>query len=129
MAKTILELSSREKEIYQPSQVMAQRKHVEDDLLDARWEQARELAFRAAKLLRKNFGATKVVLFGSLLNRSWFTPWSDIDLAVWGIPKDQYFSAVASMTGLSKIFAIDLIDPETCRPSLLEIINQDGIEI
>ncbi len=129
MGKTILELTSEERRIYHPSSVIAQRKRVGDKQLDARWEQAQKLANKVAELLRKNFGATKVILFGSLLNRAWFTQWSDIDLAAWGIPKERYFAAVAYVTGLSQDFRIDLIDPETCRPNLLEVINKEGIEI
>lgn len=129
MGKTILELTSKEKAIYHPSSVISQRQHVGKNQLDARWEQAKSLASEAADVLRKDFGATKVILFGSLLNRAWFTTWSDIDLAAWGISKEQYFAAVAFVTGMSKDFKIDLVDPETCRPNLLEVINQDGIEI
>lgn len=96
--------------------------------MDARWECAQRLVHTAAGLLRDDFSATKVLLFGSLLHRSWFTPWSDIDLAVWGVPKERFFSAVAAVTALSTEFKVDLIDPETCRPSLSDAITQDGIE-
>jgi predicted nucleotidyltransferase len=129
MAKTALELTPEELKAYKPSDAIAQRKWDVDPQLDARWERARQVAHDAVRLLREEFGASKVLLFGSLVHRSWFTPWSDIDLAAWGIPPERFFSAVAAVTSISKEFGIDLIDPETCRPNLLEIIEREGIEI
>ena len=129
MAKTALELSPEELKLYQPSAAIAQRQWDDDAQLDARWERARQLADEAAEMLREEFSAKKVLLFGSLINRSWFTPWSDIDLAAWGIPQEWFYAAVAAVTGISKEFEIDLVDPETCRSSLLDAIERDGIEI
>jgi predicted nucleotidyltransferase len=87
------------------------------------------VARRAAKLLRRNFGASRVVVFGSLAHRAWFTPWSDIDLAAWGIPADRFYSAVAAVTGLSSDFKVDLVDPEDCRPSLRQTLDRERIEL
>lgn len=129
MAKTALDLTPEELSIYHPAGVIAQRKWDDDAQLEARWERAMRLAHTAAALLRQEFSATKVLLFGSLRHRSWFTPWSDIDLAVWGIPKERFFAAVAAVTASSKDFKIDLVDPEMCRTSLLDEIIQDGVEI
>ncbi len=129
MAKTALDLTPEEWKTYHPADVITQRKWDVDAQLDARWESAQRLAHTAAELLRDDFGATKVLLFGSLLQRSWFTPWTDIDLAVWGIPKERFFAAVAAVTALSTEFKIDLVDPEMYRPSLLDAITQGGIEI
>jgi len=129
MARTTLELSHDELKTYQPSAAIALRQWDVDVRLDARWERARQLADKAAEMLRKEFAAKKVILFGSLIDRSWFTPWSDIDLAVWGVPRDRFFAAVAAVTSLRDEFEIDLVDPETCRASLLDAIERDGVEI
>jgi uncharacterized protein len=53
-----------------------------------------DLAHRAARLLREEFGATRVVAFGSLAHGAWFEPRSDIDLAVEGIPVEAFWRAV-----------------------------------
>jgi predicted nucleotidyltransferase len=129
MSKTALELTHEEWKQYKPGDAIAQRKWETDARLDERWKRAQQLAHTAATLLRDDFGAGKVILFGSLLQRSWFTPWSDIDLAVWGIPKERFFAAVAAVTALSTEFKIDLVDPEMCRPSLLKKITREGLEI
>ncbi|MFH0725844.1 MAG: nucleotidyltransferase domain-containing protein [Pseudomonadota bacterium] len=52
--------------------------------IDKNWTEAWPLVRVAAKILKQKFGARKVVVFGSLLKKDRFSPWSDIDLAVWG---------------------------------------------
>lgn len=96
---------------------------------ERRYQQAWEVAEKAADLLKKKYGAKKVVVFGSLAHRPWFTPWSDIDLAAWGIPAERFFAAVGAVTGLSPDFKIDLVDPVDCRDSLRKAIEDEGIEI
>ena len=91
--------------------------------------EALEFARKAAHLLRKEFGAEKVLLFGSLAHEEWFGPWSDIDLAAQGILPESFYSAVASVTGMSPSFRIDLIDMDECRPTLRKVIEEEGIEI
>jgi predicted nucleotidyltransferase len=80
-------------------------------------------------LLRTQFGAQKVLLFGSFVHPEWFTRWSDIDLAAWEIPHDKFYAAVAVVTGLSPAFKVDLVDIESCQPGLRESILREGREI
>ena len=87
------------------------------------------LARQAAVILRQQFGANKIVVFGSLASEEMFTFWSDIDLAAWGIEADSYYSAVAVVTGLSTDFKIDLVEPTTCRKVIRESIRKHGVEI
>lgn len=97
-----------------------------DELVE-RYDRAWAVARQAAALLKSSFGAKKVAVFGSLVNRLWFSRWSDIDLAAWGIPHDCFYKAVAAVTDLSEEFKVDLVDPESCRPGLRERIEQEGI--
>jgi uncharacterized protein len=78
----------------------------------------------AAKL--KQLGATKVVLFGSLLNES-FHEQSDMDLAIWGLPENLYFKAVAQLQGTAG-FEVDLVEAEDAMPHIAEAIAQ-GVEL
>lgn len=126
MARTALDLRPEERQAYRPDEAIRQRRLREDAHLEARWQQAHRLARRAAKLLHEEFGAERVVLFGSLAHRAWFTEWSDIDLAAWGIPPDRFFAAVAAVTDLSTSFQIDLVDPEQCSSHLRKSIQRDG---
>jgi predicted nucleotidyltransferase len=83
----------------------------------------------AAEVLRRRFGATRVVAFGSLAHRAWFSAWSDIDLAVWGISSDTFYRAVAAVTGISAEFKVDLVAPEDCQPALRQVIEQEGVAL
>jgi predicted nucleotidyltransferase len=94
-----------------------------------RRERARQLARRAAKLLRERFGAERVVAFGSLVHGHWFSKTSDVDLAVWGVESDDYLVAVARLQDLSSEFKIDLIAAAHCKPALLEVIAKEGVRV
>ncbi len=123
MARTALDLTAEELQAYRPS------KEPDEPQVGERWEQAWKVARSAARLLRERFGATRVVAFGSLAHRAWFSPWSDIDLAAWGIPADQFYRAVAAATGISPDFEVDLVDPEDCRPAVRRLIEHEGIDL
>jgi predicted nucleotidyltransferase len=93
----------------------------------ARKSSAWLIAHQAADLLCQQFGATQVVLFGSLAHGRWFTQTSDIDLAAWGIQDADYFLAVARLQDLSPEFSIDLVQMERCRPTLVTAIQREGL--
>ena len=112
MARTALDLTGEELRAYRPGREPHERQVTD------RWERAWEVARIAACLLRERFGATRVVAFGSLAHRAWFSPWSDMDLAAWGVPADQFYRAVAAVTGVSPDFRVDLVDAESCRPAV-----------
>lgn len=123
MAKTALDLTPEEWQRYDPTQNLGK-------LHDAdRWERAWQLVPQLATLLREQFGATRVVVFGSLTHPESYTRWSDIDLAAWGIPPAKFFKAVAVVTGISEEFEVDLVDPEICHSRLRQVIEQKGIEV
>ena len=92
-------------------------------------EKAIQTAKQAAKVLREHFGAKRVILFGSLATDIGFNEFSDIDLAAWGIPFDEYYRAVAAVTGFSERYKIDLVDPELCRTSIKKAILEQGVEL
>ena len=123
MSETALESSREEWQAYRPGARVGR--------IDGsdRWQRAWEVAQSAGDLLRRRFGATRVVAFGSLAHREWFTPWSDIDLAAWGIPPGAFYRAVAAVTGLSAEFKVELVDPKDCKPTLRRAIEQEGMDI
>ena len=87
------------------------------------------MARRAADLLKDEFGASKVAVFGSLTDEEFFTRWSDLDLAVWGLDEKLYYRAVATVIDLAPEMDIDLIDADCCKNSLKEAVNREGIII
>lgn len=99
------------------------------EALSRRFARAWEVARTAAAQLKLRFGATRVVVFGSLTDRSRFTKWSDIDLVAWGISDAMFWTAVGAVTGLTPDFRVDLVHPDDCRPSMLEAIRSEGVEL
>ncbi len=86
-------------------------------------------AKRAAEVLKEEFGATRVVVFGSAAHGEWFTETSDIDLAVWQLPPEEYFKAWGRVEGVLRTSNFHLVDVEHARPSVLRSIERDGIEL
>ena len=108
-------------------QATAQRRRErERQELALRKELAWQVVHRAAALLREQFRATQVMVFGSLVHGYWFSRTSDIDLAAWGLQADDYFVAVAKLQDISSEFGVDLVAMERCKPELREIILREG---
>ncbi|MCA9942563.1 MAG: nucleotidyltransferase domain-containing protein [Ardenticatenaceae bacterium] len=105
------------------------RQAAERQKLDERFERAWEVARRGADLLRAQFKAEKVVVFGSLTNRELFHIRSDIDLAVWGLPDKQYFRASGAVLDISPEFLVDLVPFTDASNSLRRTIETEGIEL
>lgn len=129
MSRTALDLSPEALKRYRPQEAIHRRKSAVSDELSKRRRRAMKAAQKAADLLRREFGANEVFVFGSLTRRGEFTFWSDVDLAAFGIPPTRFFEAVGAVTGLSSEFKLDLIDIETCSDSLREAIETDGKSI
>jgi predicted nucleotidyltransferase len=88
------------------------------------WQVARE----AAQRLKSRWGASKVVLFGSMLEPAKVHARSDIDLAVWNLPTHDYYRAVADLLDLDPDFSIDLVEIAYAKPGILSAI-QAGVEL
>ena len=128
-ARTALDLTAQEWQDFHPGEISDGLQLHESAQAKKRSQQAWRVARRAAQMLRKQFGAGRVVVFGSLAHGAWFTSWSDIDLAAWGIPPERFYWAVAAVTGLSADFKIDLIDQETCRSAVRKALEREGVEL
>jgi uncharacterized protein len=94
-----------------------------------RQQQAWQAARQAAQLLKEQFGVSRVAVFGSLARESGFTRWSDVDLAAWGIAPEDTFRAIGAVMDLDTAVPVNLVDVNTARPGLLEIIERDGVEL
>jgi predicted nucleotidyltransferase len=110
------------------SYILAARKREQARQEGLRQLQSRgiETAKQAARILRQQFRATRVVLFGSMLQPEIHAD-SDIDLAVWNLSKSDYFQAVGKLQGLSE-FEIDLVEAENASDYIVEAIAQ-GLEL
>ena len=129
MPKTALELTPEELAQYRPEEIVRERRERTAAERRARWQQARTVAAEAAAMLRDEFGARRVLLFGSATDPTFFTLWSDIDLAVESMPPENLYDAVAAVIDLTPDFQVDLVDVRTARADLRQVIERDGMEL
>lgn len=101
------------------------RRRVADD----RKQAAVPIAERAAAILKEQFGAQRVILFGSLAHGHWFGPKSDIDLAAEGIQASDFWRAWCALDEIDSDFEINLIAIESASASLQEALAYEGIEL
>lgn len=127
MARTAAQVTEIEMAAYRAA--ARQRQMQEEQEIACRRERAWALARQAATLLREQFGATRVVLFGSLVHQAAFTPWSDVDIAAWGIRPDDTLRALGAVLDLDAEIEVNLVDVSTAHSSLLDLIEQEGIEL
>ena len=124
MGKTVSQLTPEELKQYDPTRNV-------DNILDPlRWEQAQARLPKLLSVLRQQFGAQRIRVFGSLVDKERYTRWSDIDLAVWDIPSEQFYDALEAVNKLSQDIKVDLVDPRTCKSPILKAdIEKEGIEV
>jgi uncharacterized protein len=94
-----------------------------------REETAWKLARQAAELLRDNYQATEVRVYGSLVHNGRFHFHSDIDLAAWGLTDQNWLKASAAVRSLSNEIEINLADIAVCPLAVREAIDREGIPI
>jgi predicted nucleotidyltransferase len=120
-----MNLTHTQIEIYRKAALERQKSQHEQ--LTKRRQKALALAQRAAETLKRDFGASRVVVFGSTVNPSRFHFQSDIDLAAWDI--QHYFRAVSHLMDLDPDFEFDLFPVEDANPEMLATIENEGIEL
>lgn len=93
--------------------------------------ESRELAARARKELPvateilKKYGAERIFVFGSLCRADRFHSGSDIDIAVEGIPPEQFIRAAADLM-MAADFPIDLKPLEELDDVFRDLIKKNG---
>ncbi|MCB8976924.1 MAG: nucleotidyltransferase domain-containing protein [Ardenticatenaceae bacterium] len=108
-------------------QLTAQKRlQKQQEVVTQRREKAWQLAQMAAVLLKEEFGATRVAVFGSLVQPKLFHRRSDVDLAVWGLDGTEYYRAVSRLLSLDSDFSFDLVEVEHASSRLREKIEREG---
>lgn len=82
-------------------------------------EEARALINKCRKLLIEEFGAQRVIPFGSVTGNGLWHQGSDLDLAVEGLPDNRFFEALSAVQDLvSSQIRVDLVPLEDAKPKL-----------
>lgn len=90
--------------------------------------EALPIARLLAARLRREFGARRVVLVGSLA-RGDFGVGSDIDLAAEGVPADRFFEIGVALERAASPFRVDLIPLESASEAFLALMATEGVEL
>lgn len=83
----------------------------------------------AAAVLKACYGATRVILFGSLAHEAWYVADSDVDLAVEGLAGDTIWRAWRAVEEIIGDRPVDLVEVETARESLRNAIERTGMPL
>lgn len=116
-----------------PEQVAAyragarRREQQRTQALADRHTHAWDVARRGAQMLKEQFGAAQVAVFGSVLRPEVFYERSDVDLAVWGLDEHLYLRAVSRLLDLDPEISVDLVEVEFAPARLREAIEQEGV--
>jgi predicted nucleotidyltransferase len=86
---------------------------------------ALSLARDVADLLKRKFGATRVLLFGSRA-KGRYTPESDIDIYFEGVPEDRALEAVGACISLFGEKSIDYRPDCFCTPHFKSRVLAEG---
>ncbi len=113
--------------VYQAS--ARKREEQRRDRLYQRHHLGLAIASKGSELLKRDFAAKRVVLFGSMLSADRVHERSDVDLAVWGLPPEDYYRAVGQLLALEPEISVDLIEAELAPPRILQEIIDTGVEL
>lgn len=114
-----------------PYLVGLRRRAADEARRDAAWRlEARARAVSAAELLRDRFGATRVVLFGSVA-RGEGGPGSDVDLFVVGLRDADVLDAlVAADHAMGSVAPYcDVVPEQWARPAVARRIQEEGVRL
>ena len=97
----------------------------QQEIARQRAQKAWESLPKLVRILSANYGAERVILFGSLA-REEFRINSDIDLAVSGMPAENYFKALGHLL-MESPYSCDLVAIEDAPDLLRQRIKEDGV--
>lgn len=97
------------------------------DRLHDRHQLGLAVAKQASDLLKQEFKAEQVALFGSMLSFERIHERSDVDLAVWGLNPQDYYKAVGRLLALNPEILVDLVEVESAPPRISAEIAETGV--
>jgi predicted nucleotidyltransferase len=90
--------------------------------------EAYKIAQKCAQLLKEQFKVNNVYIFGSVAGDGLWHKWSDIDIAVEGLPSQDYFKALNAVDKILPAgLELDLVTLEDATERLKERIKSEDI--
>ncbi len=124
---TARQLTQQEWKSYHPRLAARER-----SVSSSRSREIKALANRAQQFgqqIKKEFGAKRVLLFGSLARETGFEHDSDIDLAVEGLQGSQYWEVWRIAEEYFPEHTVEVVEIETTSQSMKQAIEKYGIEL
>lgn len=92
--------------------------------------QALEKSRAAARHLKENYGVRRVYLYGSLVWGGHFTPHSDIDLLVEGLPAEaDYWRLLVEVERITAPLPVSVVPVEDALPELRKKVLVEGVPL
>jgi len=88
-----------------------------------------QLVHQAAKLLREQYGATRLGVIGDLVKPDPLNFWSEITLIAWNLPSPVIRKPYLAVSELSESPKIHLLEVEDATPTQQQAIASESIEI
>ena len=92
-------------------------------------DEARQVARHVADRLRRDFGATKVLLYGSVVDGFYVPGHSDIDIYFEGVEKEREGIAAGRLSRDFPEYEIDFRPSSFCYDSFRRRVYELGVEI
>ena len=107
---------------------MARDAAADESLRIEREARAWDVARLAARRLRDEYGAVRVLVYGSLA-RGQFQTYSDIDIAVWGVDPDAWLKMVGLGFEVGREIETNIALAESMRAEVRAAALRDGVDL
>ncbi len=113
----------------QAARFLVNKRKQEEKALDARFDAMSSDAKRIISFMARNYYPKRIYQWGSLLNRSRFRSWSDINIAVEGIEDTRTWLEIEAEVWDLTVYPLDLVRLERIEPEYAGIIRQKGVVV
>lgn len=99
------------------------------EMLDLLYDRAIRDFDAIKEMIIEHYQPRRIYQWGSLLDRSKFRDYSDIDIAVEGVDEPERFFKMYGEAEKLTDFPLDLLDINCIEPEFADIIKQKGVQV
>lgn len=111
------------------AEFLRRKQRLKDEILDIRFAEMWKDASAIVTGIAERFSPVRIYQWGSLLDRARFRQYSDIDIAVEGVPDTRTYAQLEAMAWGMTDFPLDLVRLERIEPEYADIIRQKGVVV
>lgn len=106
-----------------------QKRRVKEQAVGQLYDQAVRDFTAIKQMIVERYHPLRIYQWGSLLDRSKFREYSDIDIAVEGVDNPEHFFKMYGEAEKMTNFPLDLLDYGKIAPEFVEIIKRKGVRV